>query len=199
MAIRKLGNLFLLLLMLAGVMTAASASFSYRWQPRPQVQASAVLASAVTAAPASAPASAPESEPQPLLSQQDRDLLVLNVFNEARGDTPEGMRAVLAVTMARVESACFPDTVQEVIYQPRQFSWTHQRGTARTLAAAEAREPRALARVEEVVDDFIEDGAPAGEELLYHARTVNPVWASSSQLRRSKVMAYHVFYRHRFC
>lgn len=193
MAIRKFGNLFLLLLMLAGVMTAASASFSLRWQQNPLPAASAVIAAAVPQA------SAPAAEPEPVLSQQERDLLVLNVFNEARGDTPEGMRAILAVTMARVESACFPDTVQEVIYQPRQFSWTHQRGTARTLAAAEAREPQALARVEEVVDEFIEDGAPAGEELLYHARTVNPVWASSSQLRRSKVMTYHVFYRHRSC
>ncbi|MBE9608200.1 cell wall hydrolase [Chitinilyticum piscinae] len=198
MLIRSILTLLLLATLIV-LMTVASAAYS----PSLAISlptASQMVARSVASAPSPAPASAvAQPEADPPISKADRDLLVLNVFNEARGDTPEGMRAILAVTMARTESQCFPDTIREVIYQPRQFSWTHQRGTARTLAAAKAREPLALAKVCAVVDEFIGDGAPAGDELLYHAHSVRPVWAGSSQLKRSRVLRHHVFYQHKNC
>ncbi|WP_043647595.1 cell wall hydrolase [Chitinilyticum litopenaei] len=167
---------------------------------RLQAAAHPVVASAAPPlASTPAPAIPAASSPAIVLTPRERDLLVLNAYNEARGDPEIAIRAVLAVTMARVESACFPDTVSEVIYQPRQFSWTHIRGTARSLATARAREPEALERVEEIVDRYIADGAPAGENLLYHARSVRPVWAASRQLQRSGVIGSHVFYEHRLC
>lgn len=50
--------------------------------------------------------------------------LALNIYHEARGSTYEDKVAVAEVTMNRVRSERFPNTVQEVVYQYKQFSWT---------------------------------------------------------------------------
>ena len=50
--------------------------------------------------------------------------LALNVYHEARGEPVEGQIAVAQVTMNRVESCAFPNTVKEVVLQDWQFSWT---------------------------------------------------------------------------
>jgi hypothetical protein len=55
----------------------------------------------------------------------DRIALACNVYWEARTESVEGMMAVIMVTMNRVESDKFPDTIHEVVWQNRQFSWTH--------------------------------------------------------------------------
>lgn len=51
--------------------------------------------------------------------------LALNIYWEARGESTQGQLAVAFVTMNRVHSPRYPDTVCEVVWQPRQFSWTH--------------------------------------------------------------------------
>jgi len=57
--------------------------------------------------------------------------LALNIYHEARGETFEGKLAVAAVTLNRVRHKRFPDGVCEVVWQPRQFSWTHDGKTDR--------------------------------------------------------------------
>jgi N-acetylmuramoyl-L-alanine amidase len=52
---------------------------------------------------------------------EDIALLARLVFAEARGEPFEGQIAVAAVVLNRLEHPGFPDTVREVIYQPRQF------------------------------------------------------------------------------
>ena len=51
--------------------------------------------------------------------------LALNVYHEARGEPVEGQLAVALVTMNRVHSKSYPDQVCKVVWQRRQFSWTH--------------------------------------------------------------------------
>ena len=50
--------------------------------------------------------------------------LALNVYHEARGEDQEGQMAVALVTLNRVKKRNL--TLKEVIFQPKQFSWTHQ-------------------------------------------------------------------------
>lgn len=50
--------------------------------------------------------------------------LALNIYHEARGSTYEDKVAVAEVTMNRVRSSKYPNTVYEVVYQYKQFSWT---------------------------------------------------------------------------
>lgn len=49
--------------------------------------------------------------------------LELNLHYEARGEPIEGIKAVANVTLNRVKSGKFPDTVCKVVRQPYQFSW----------------------------------------------------------------------------
>ncbi len=44
------------------------------------------------------------------------------IHGEARGESYEGKLAVGAVVMNRVKSPLFPNTIKEVIYQPRAFT-----------------------------------------------------------------------------
>ena len=65
---------------------------------------------------------APNCEHHP---DDDRIALACNVYWEARSETVEGMMAVVAVTLNRVGSWRYPNTVREVVWQRKQFSWTH--------------------------------------------------------------------------
>lgn len=132
-------------------------------------------------------------------SKKDIDALILNAFNEARGESDAGIRAVLGVTMARVESACYPDSVHDVVYQRKQFSWTWQKGTARTLSAAKAREPESYHKVKSVVKEYIADGAKPSQAVLYHTRDVNPGWSKANSVERLKTMGSHIFYTNSRC
>ncbi len=60
-------------------------------------------------------------------SSIDREIqcLALNIYFEARGESKKGQFAVAAVTMNRVKSYKYPNSVCEVVWQRRQFSWTH--------------------------------------------------------------------------
>ncbi|MFV8830531.1 cell wall hydrolase [Alkalihalobacterium sp. APHAB7] len=55
------------------------------------------------------------------LSKKDLDLLARIVRAEAQTEPFEGKVAVADVVLNRLESPQFPDTIKEVIYQPRQF------------------------------------------------------------------------------
>lgn len=51
--------------------------------------------------------------------------LALNIYFEARNQPLVGQILVAQVTMNRVESDSYPDTICKVVWQKRQFSWTH--------------------------------------------------------------------------
>ena len=56
------------------------------------------------------------------ISEEDIDLMGRLVFLEARGESIEGQRAVVEVVLNRCLSSDFPDNVNDVIYQKKQFS-----------------------------------------------------------------------------
>jgi hypothetical protein len=70
------------------------------------------------------PEAKPEATPSPRLELTDaeKDKIVRVVWHEARGESPEGQQAVIEVIFNRIEADNFPDTVDEVINQPGQFS-----------------------------------------------------------------------------
>lgn len=59
------------------------------------------------------------------LSPLDIACLARNAFNEARGEGFEGQLGTILVALARVKSKRFAHSVCGVVYQPYQFSWTH--------------------------------------------------------------------------
>ncbi len=51
--------------------------------------------------------------------------LAQNIYFEARGESADGQLAVALVTMNRVKSRRYPNSMCGVVWQKRQFSWTH--------------------------------------------------------------------------
>jgi spore germination cell wall hydrolase CwlJ-like protein len=57
------------------------------------------------------------------IKDNDVEWLAKNIYHESRGQSIRGQYAVAIVTMNRVESGKFPNSVQKVVTQPGQFSW----------------------------------------------------------------------------
>jgi N-acetylmuramoyl-L-alanine amidase len=53
------------------------------------------------------------------------EVLALNMYHEARGEGHDGMQMVGEVTLNRMYHTAYPDNICDVVYQRRQFSWTH--------------------------------------------------------------------------
>lgn len=58
-----------------------------------------------------------------------------NIYHEARGEGALGQVAVAQVTLNRVDSPRYPNTICDVVYDPWQFSWTLDRSEVRDYAA----------------------------------------------------------------
>lgn len=90
-------------------------------QDRPQeVQAAAPMSLEVTL-------SAEETDGESLIASRDwgaeeSDMLMKIAMAEAEGESVEGKALVMLVVLNRVWSDGFPDTIEEVIFQPGQFS-----------------------------------------------------------------------------
>lgn len=61
-------------------------------------------------------------EPDLPYTDSEIELIALVTVAEAEGESELGKRLVIDTVLNRVESEGFPDTVEEVIYQPYQFS-----------------------------------------------------------------------------
>ena len=48
-----------------------------------------------------------------------------NIYYESRGEPDFGQLAVSQVVLNRVKDERYPNTVCEVVWQPKQFTWTH--------------------------------------------------------------------------
>lgn len=57
-----------------------------------------------------------------LLTEEERYLLAKIAMAEAEGEDTQGKALVMLVVLNRVKSDGFPNTIEDVIYQPRQFS-----------------------------------------------------------------------------
>ncbi len=132
------------------------------------------------------------------IERRELTCLALNIYFEARGEPVAGQYAVAEVTMNRVASPRYPDTVCEVVYQKnfdplrgRQvgaFSWTE---------LDERPEPQGeqwrLAKMiaEEVYSGRHRPVLPGA--LHYHATYVRPSW--SHEMKYVARIGRHIFYR----
>ena len=128
----------------------------------------------------------------------DLHCLAENIYHEARGEPFKGQMAVAEVTLNRVASPYFPDTICEVVHEARwdpirrrmvgAFSWTEIENQ-RTPRGAAWREAKAAA--EAVYDREYSPVVPGA--LYYHATYIKPKWAR--QKRTVATIGNHVFYR----
>lgn len=56
-----------------------------------------------------------------LATQYEKDLIAIVTMGEAEGECEEGKRLVIDTILNRVDSEHFPNTIEEVVYQPGAF------------------------------------------------------------------------------
>jgi len=125
------------------------------------------------------------------------DCLTLNMYWEARGEGEEGLRAVAHVTLNRVKSPLFPDSICDVVAQGGQnaqggacqFSWWCDGLDDWPYDMRMWRASHTIAR--RVM--LGRDTDPTGGALWYHADYVSPYWASS--YTQTVQIGPHIFYR----
>ena len=116
--------------------------------------------------------------------------LALNVYFEARGEPTTGQLAVAMVTMNRVRSKRFPSSVCGVVWQKRQFSWTHDGKSDRPRDKKSWRLAKQIANfVYYKYDNFrtLSNGAldfTKGALHYYAPKLADPKWAKSKQVTR---------------
>jgi spore germination cell wall hydrolase CwlJ-like protein len=122
--------------------------------------------------------------------------LALNVYWEARSETPLGRLAVASVTLNRVANRNFPSTVCEVVLQGQeqglhrcQFSWVCDRRGNEPGDDAAWRDAELVA----FAALFLNLPDPTRGALWYHADYVSPPWADS--MAQAMRIGRHLFYR----
>ena len=129
------------------------------------------------------------------ISKEDRYCLQQNIFFEARNQSTLGQVAVAWVTLNRMESSRYPDTICDVVWQHKQFSWTHD--GKKDTPSDNVLEQKAWEKARTVAEVVLIDWArglnsPVGEATMYHADYVNPYWSASYE-RVARVDS-HIFY-----
>lgn len=114
--------------------------------------------------------------------------LALNIYHEDRGGDIMSQMMVAQVTMNRVESSRYPDTVCGVVYDHKQFSWTNNPAGNHPAEAEAWRDSLFLAM------DVLEDPSilPGSDASHYHADYVTPYWADDMQFLGR--VGKHLFY-----
>ena len=127
-------------------------------------------------------------------TERDINCLAQNIYFEARGESLVGQVAVAEVTLNRVKSPKFPNTVCSVVFQEKhgicQFSWC--RNKIKIKDEKSWKESYKVAR-----------GVLTGKlhlsilshALYYHAFYVRPRW-SYSKIRIARI-GNHIFYRNK--
>lgn len=122
------------------------------------------------------------------------ECLAVAIFFEARAEPSEGQFAVADVILNRVESDRWPDTICDVVFQPKQFSFTHDGKSDRMEKYAEKNvfEWRAMKEARRVAEIAFNSGYTDITSTHYHALSVRPSWAK--HYRKDKRIGNHIFY-----
>jgi spore germination cell wall hydrolase CwlJ-like protein len=114
--------------------------------------------------------------------------LAVAIFFEARGEVEDGQYAVGQVVINRVEDPRYPDRICDVVFEGKQFSFTHDGNPSRLPAEPTAASEKAL----EVADNLIGGASYPINATHYHAPSVEPYWAE--EYDREGRIGDHIFY-----
>lgn len=134
--------------------------------------------------------------------------LAMNMYFEARGEDQIGQDAVAYVTLNRVMSDRYPDTVCEVVYQARtnsrgfplrnqcQFSWYCD---GRPDVVVEPVYDRLYNRAEQIYMEYYLMNGNIDDVTMgsthYHAVYVEPYWSKHENYQLVASIGDHVFYK----
>lgn len=130
------------------------------------------------------------------------ECLASNIYWESRAEPLKGMQAVAAVTYNRLKHKNYPADMCSVVFQSKQFSWTHRISFDRIQAVLKGDLSKESKQDQEkyLVAWFVANTAqeeltkvlPRGT-LHFHSVQVLPKW-SQAKVRVAQI-GRHVFYK----
>lgn len=119
-----------------------------------------------------------------VVPQAELNCLTKNIYREASGEPFTGKLAVGVVTINRLLSGKYGNTICKVVYYPGQFSWTRESDTK--ISKDKWQESLLAASM------VLEDRGILGnfKATHFHNKTVKPNWG----LKRVAVIGNHSFY-----
>tara|TARA_R110002126_G_scaffold24227_4_gene84537 strand:+ start:1369 stop:1764 length:396 start_codon:yes stop_codon:yes gene_type:complete len=119
--------------------------------------------------------------------------LAAAVFFEARSESLDGQMAVAEVVMNRVESDRWPNDICRVVFQDKQFSFTHDgKSDNYHKYNSNARDRLAIDISETIAKSVIKGDRIGVTSTHYHATYVKPYW--STQYPLDGRYGTHIFY-----
>ncbi len=132
----------------------------------------------------------------------NKSCLAANIFFEARGESDAGKKAVAEVTVNRALSELYPEGVCNVVFQRKQFSWTHQQSWSTidavlkgNLSAFEQKDKISYRSSRRIATAYLQKPFPVllnRDSLFYHNKKIKPVW--SKKMKKTSTIGNHVFY-----
>lgn len=107
------------------------------------------------------------------------------VYNEARGESLVGQKAIAWVVLNRIESELYPDEACEVVNQPNQFAvgGTPEEDQAWVTAVA-------VTNIVLLAQNHLDD--PTDGATSFHNTTISNPW---KKLQKTTQIGNHVFYK----
>jgi N-acetylmuramoyl-L-alanine amidase len=120
------------------------------------------------------------------LTRSDIDLMAKLVYAESRGEPFEGKVAVASVVLNRVLTPKFPNTVHDVIFQPKAFSCVKNGDI--------------IASPDEIcysaVYEAIRGTDPTNEALFFYNPSIATCsWMKDTDKKESKSIGHHLFFK----
>jgi len=107
--------------------------------------------------------------------------LAVNIYHEARSSTYYDMSSTAHVVLNRRDAAGFRDSICGVVWQPKQFSWTHDGKSDRPYETEAWLVAQFVAFM--VLKDYSADQTQGADH--YHTTAVNPGWSKHGVNRKT--------------
>jgi len=116
--------------------------------------------------------------------------LALALYFEARSEPIIGQLAVGAVIMNRVEHSEWPNTVCKVVWQKKQFSFTHDGKSDKPREKEAWNKAKAFANI--ILTTPLDYSKGSNH---YHADYTSPDWAKFKHIKYQLTIGKHIFYK----
>ena len=113
--------------------------------------------------------------------------MALTIFHEARGESFKGQITVAATVLNRVRDTRWPNTVCEVAFQPKQFSWVENK--EQQLLTPAFKQSMKVAKFA-LSPSFINNSCVDH----YHSLQVQPTWSFNHNMIFNRIVGNHIFY-----
>jgi spore germination cell wall hydrolase CwlJ-like protein len=118
--------------------------------------------------------------------------LAAAIFFEARSEPTFAQHMVAEVILNRVEHSSFPDDVCSVVYEDKQFSFTHDGKSDNPRVHTSEIDRRAYKKAVEIASMFLDGYEVGSSSTHYHTTYVRPSW--SKVYKVDGKAGDHIFY-----